>query len=132
MAGPIPYLLFPGNAAEALARYREIFGGDLETHSFQEFGRADGPPDSVAHGTLAGGSVTVFAADAGADEDALQMAGMFLALLGAGDADTTRGWWDALSRGARILDPLQEREWGAWDGQLVDEFGVRWLLGWEG
>lgn len=26
MSGPIPYLLFPGNAAEALEHYRSVFG----------------------------------------------------------------------------------------------------------
>ncbi len=30
MSGLIPYLLFPGNAAEALRHYRSVFGGELQ------------------------------------------------------------------------------------------------------
>lgn len=130
MAGSTPYLLFPGNAGEALAFYREVFGGELATHSFGDFGRHDGPADAIAHGVLSG-PVPLYGADAGADEDGVQMSGMFLALLGEASPAMTRAWWDALSDGARILDPLGERPWGACDGQLIDRFGVRWLLGWE-
>lgn len=124
----IPYLLLPGNAAEALEFYRGVFGGEVEAHTYREFGRADGPGDAIAHGTLSG-HVTLFAADAGADEDAVQMGGMFFALLGVADAATTAAWFAALAEHGRILDPLQQREWGDSDGQLVDRFGVRWLLG---
>ena len=130
MAGSTPYLLFPGTAGEALAFYLGVFGGELAAHTFREFGRTDGPGDQIAHGVLSG-PVPLYAADAGADEDGVQMSGMFLALLGEASPETTRSWWDGLSAGARILDPLAERAWGAWDGQLVDAFGVRWLLGWE-
>ena len=130
MAGSTPYLLFPGNAGEALAFYRDSFGGELAIRSFREFGRSDGPPDAIAHGMLTG-PVPLYAADAGADEDAVHMGGMFLALLGAAPEATAREWWAALAESGRVLDPLAERPWGAWDGQVADKFGVRWLLGWE-
>lgn len=124
------YLWFPGNAAEALAFYRDTFGGELELHTYAEFGRADGPPDAVAHGTLSG-PVSLYGCDAGGDEDAVVMTGISVALLGAADAETSRRWFAALSEGGRVIDPLQRRPWGAHDGQVRDRYGVRWLVGFE-
>jgi PhnB protein len=66
MTGLVPYLLLPGTARAALTRYAEIFGGELTLHSYEEFGRDDGPADAIAHGTLSG-VVTLFAADVGGD-----------------------------------------------------------------
>lgn len=130
MTAPGPYLLFPGTAEEALSFYRSVFGGELTLHRYAEFGRADGPGDAIAHGELSG-AVSLSGADAAADEDALLMRGMFLSLLGAADSATLTHWFAALADGGRVLDPLQERPWGAHDGTLVDRWGVRWLIGYE-
>ena len=127
---PKPYVLFPGIAREALTRYHEVFGGDLELHTYGEFGRADGPGDAIAHGTLAG-PVALFGADAGPDEDAFSSTGLMLALLGTAGPDVLRSWFAALADGGRVLDPLSERPWHAWDGQVRDRFGLTWLIGWE-
>lgn len=131
MSGITPYLLFPGNAEEALRFYRSVFGGELSLRTFREFGRADGPSDAIAHGVLTG-PVTLFAADAGPDEDAVHLTGVFLALLGTEEPAILHGWFDALGAGGRVLEPLVPRAWGAADGRLIDRYGVRWLLGYEG
>lgn len=130
MTAPVPYLLLPGTAAEALEFYRETFGGVVTAYSFAEFGRFDGPGDSIAHGILTG-PVSLFAADAGPDEDAMAMTGVLLSLLGRADPDTLHEWFEALAAGGRVLDPLVERPWGAHDGRVADRFGARWLIGYE-
>jgi uncharacterized glyoxalase superfamily protein PhnB len=128
MTGLMPYLLFPGNAAEALQHYRSVFGGDLQLLDYAQAGRHDGPGDAVAHGQLSG-VVDLAGADAGVDDDAVQMSGMFFALLGTADAETLTRWFDALAAGGRVIDALQTRPWGDVDGTLVDRYGVRWLIG---
>jgi PhnB protein len=128
--GPSPYFLFPGTARAALEHYRQVFGGELEVHTFAEFGRDDGPADAVAHGILRG-QVSLYAADAAAGEAAFSSTGLLIALLGTGDPQTTHRWLDALAETGQILDPLQQRGWNAWDGQVRDRFGVTWLLGYE-
>ena len=130
MSGATPYFQFPGTAAEALGRYQQIFGGDLRTWTYQDFGRTDGPADAIAHGTL-DGLISVYGADAAEGEEAFTSAGFFLSVLGGGDAETSHRWFDALSEGGSVLDPLQEREWKGWDGQVRDRFGVTWLIGYE-
>jgi uncharacterized glyoxalase superfamily protein PhnB len=128
MTGLLPYLLFPGNAAEALQHYRSVFGGDLQLLDYAQAGRHDGPGDAIAHGQLSG-VVDLAAADAGVDDDAVQMSGMFFSLLGTADAATLTRWFDALAAGGRIIDALQTRPWGDVDGTLVDRYGIRWLIG---
>lgn len=128
MSGLIPYILFPGNAAEALRHYWSVFGGELELFDYAQAGRSDGPGDAIAHGQLAG-VVELAGADAGADDDAVQMSGMFLSLLGTADAMTLTGWFDLLAADGTVLAPLQERPWGDYDGQVIDRYGIRWLIG---
>jgi PhnB protein len=42
-----------------------------------------------------------------------------------------RGWFARLSEGGSVVEALEERPWGASDGQVVDRFGVHWLIGFE-
>ncbi len=130
MAAPAPYLQFAGDAAQALRLYREVFGGELTLHTFAEFGREDGPPDSVAHGILSG-PVDLFGAD-GADGDPSRRDGVMLSLLGFAPPATLHRWFEALSVGGEVVEPLKRRPWGAADGTVRDRFGVTWLIGYEG
>lgn len=132
MTAPIPYLLFPGDAAEALHHYASIFGGEPSMLTYQQAGRTDGPGDAIAHGMLRGGPVELAGADAAPGEDPVVMHGMFLSLLGTADAATLRSWFAALAEDGQVIDPLQQRPWGDHDGTLVDRHGVRWLIGYQG
>jgi PhnB protein len=131
MADPIPYVHFPGTARAALTFYGEVFGCAVELHSFAEFGRTDGPGDAIAHGCLTGGPVALFGADVAGDEQPLRAEGLMLALLGTADPATLRQWFSRLSDGGRVADDLQQRPWGAFDGQVIDRYGLHWLIGFE-
>jgi PhnB protein len=131
MAAPTPYLHFDGRAREALSFYAGVFGGEVEVHTLAEFGRDDGPADAIAHGLLRGGPVDLYAADAIGDEEAFSSRGLMFALLGTAEPETLRRWFAALADGGTVVDDLQERPWGASDGQVIDRFGVHWLVGFE-
>ncbi len=132
MTDPRPYFQLPGTAREALTFYAEVFGCTVELNTYGEFGRTDGPPDAVAHGSLTGGPVSIFVADAARDEAPFQCNGMVLSLLGTASPSTLRTWFARLADGGRIVDDLQVRPWGASDGHVVDRFGLPWLIGFEG
>jgi len=132
MTDPTPYVHFPGTARAALTFYGEVFGSAVELHTFAEFGRADGPADGIAHGMLAGGPVALFGADAAGDEPSVRSEGMMLSLLGTASPATLRTWFARLSEGGKVVDDLQERPWGASDGQVIDRYGLHWLIGFEG
>jgi PhnB protein len=132
MTAPTPYLQLPGTARDALTFYGDVFGCAVQLHTLAEFDRADGPGDAIAHGYLHEGPVALFAADVSGDEPSLNCQGMMLSLLGAARPSVLRSWFAGLSEGGRIVEDLQERPWGASDGQVVDRFGLRWLIGFEG
>jgi PhnB protein len=132
MAGPTPYVLFPGTAREALTFYADVFGGHAQLHTFAEFNRTDGPADAIAHGGISGGPVALDGADAAGDQRPVRTEGMMLGLLGAADPSTLRTWFSRLSEGGRVVHDLQKRPWGASDGQVIDRYGLHWLIGFEG
>jgi PhnB protein len=132
MADPQPYVLFPGTAREALTFYGDVFGCAVQLHTFAEFNRTDGPADAIAHGGLSGGAVSLSGADVSGDEQAVRTEGLMLALLGTADPPTLRSWFSRLSEGGRVVDDLQKRPWGASDGQVIDRYGLHWLIGFEG
>jgi len=127
---PEPYLHFPGTARAALTFYHEVFGGELILNTFEEFGRDDGPNDAIAHGILRG-PVSLFAADAAGGDVPFQSTGLMLSLLGTTSAAELRAWFDALAQGGTVRHELEVRPWGASDGQVVDRYGVHWLIGFE-
>ena len=132
MTAPTPYIHLPGTARDALTFYGDVFGCAVQLHTFGEFNRTDGPVDAIAHGYLVEGPVALFAADVVGDERPLRCEGMMLSLLGAASPLVLRNWFSALSDGGRIVDDLQPRPWGASDGQVIDRYGLHWLIGFEG
>jgi PhnB protein len=131
VTAPTPYLHFGGTAREALTFYGGVFGCSVQLHTFAEFNRTDGPAEAIAHGYLIGGQVLLFASDVAGTEPPFRCEGMMFSLLGAADPPTLRAWFSRLSEGGRVVDDLQARPWGASDGQVVDRYGLHWLIGFE-
>ena len=130
MTAPILYVSFPGNARQALEFYASVFGSELRLHTYAEFSRDDGPGDAIAHGMLTG-PVSLFGSDAAPGEESVRIEGAMLSLLGTASPQVLHKWFDRLADGGKVLDPLAAKPWGASDGQVVDRFGLRWLIGYE-
>ena len=128
---PTPYIHFPGTTRQALGFYAEVFGGHAQLHSFAEFQRTDGPAEAIAHGYLVDCPVQLYGADAGTHDPPFSAQGLMFSLLGTADPSTMRGWFTRLGERGSVVDDLQLRPWGASDGQVIDRFGVHWLVGFE-
>src|SRR5215469_7940022 len=102
MAGPEPYVLFPGTAREALTFYGGVFGCVVDLHTFAEFDRADGPADAIAHGGLTGGPVALSGAGVSGDERRDHPEGHMLPPRRSADPSTLRTWFSRLSEGGRV------------------------------
>ncbi len=131
MTGPVPYLHLAGRAREALEFYADVFGGTANLHTFAEFQRTDGDPEAIAHGYLSDSPVQLNAADVGTGEESLSTKGLMFALLGTVPPAELQRWFTRLSEGGTVVDDLQHRDWGANDGQVIDRFGLHWLIGYE-
>ncbi|MEO8626464.1 MAG: VOC family protein [Candidatus Limnocylindrales bacterium] len=126
-----PYLHLAGTAREALTFYGGVFGCEVRLITFAQFSREDGPADAIAHGYLAGGPVVLFASDVAGDQLPFRSEGLMFALLGSAAPAVLRQWFARLSEGGTVVDDLQRRPWEASDGQVIDRYGVHWLIGFE-
>ncbi len=125
-----PYLGFRDQAKDALAFYHGVFGGELKTMTFAEGGMAQDPVDAdkVMHGQIeAPGGIVLMASDSPASMPAPTESNISVSLSGD-DEDRLTGWWNALSEGATVIEPLTKAPWGDTFGMLTDRFGVTWLV----
>jgi PhnB protein len=130
MTAPQVHVSFPGTAREALTFYADVFGGELALHTHQDFGRNEGTPEAIAHGTLSG-IVALAGSDAAVGESGVRFEGLMLSLLGTAEPDVLHEWFDRLAEEGSVVDPLAPKPWGASDGQVIDRHGLHWLIGYE-
>jgi PhnB protein len=121
-----PYLGFTGNAREALEFYHAVFGGDLTISTFAENGMPEAG-DGVMHGQLTGpAGLTLMASDS---PTAVEGGSSSISISLSGDDDAAlRGYWEKLSEGASIAEPLATAPWGDTFGMLTDRFGTAWMV----
>ena len=124
------YLNFDKNAREAMEFYKSIFGGELSMSTFGDFGAAQSEAEKtlVMHSQLtAPNGFKLMGADTPGHMQYKGAGNMSLSLSGDDDA-TLRGYWDKLSPGATIVQPLTKAPWGDSFGMLTDRFGIAWLV----
>jgi PhnB protein len=124
-----PYLNFADNAREVMDFYKSVFGGELTRMTYGEGGMPHSPAekDKVMHSQLETPSgFTLMAADTPADMGPPAANGS-ISLSGDSDSEL-RGYWDKLSAGGDISQPLVTAPWGDAFGMFTDKFGVAWLI----
>jgi PhnB protein len=125
-----PYLNFNGNAKEAMEFYSNAFGGKLTMGTFKEGGTPHDPAeaDKIMHAMLvADNGITLMASDT--PKGWAYNPGTNVSVSLSGDNETElQGYWDKLSLGASIDQPLMKAPWGDTFGMLTDKFGIRWLV----
>jgi PhnB protein len=123
-----PYLSFGTDAAEALAFYQSVFGGEVTTSTFKEFGTEGPDGDLVMHGQLeTDAGFTLMGADTPSFMERRTGSAITVSLSGD-EAEALRGYWAKLSEGATVSTPLEKQMWGDEFGQLTDRYGVDWLV----
>lgn len=124
-----PYLNFAGDARQAMEFYRSVFGGDLTVNRFGEYGDADAPEaDQIMHSQLeTDNGFTLMASDTPPGMTH-EPGNTITVCLSGDDTDLLHGYWDKLSDGATVHVALDKQMWGDEYGQLVDRFGVPWMV----
>ncbi|HWD87808.1 MAG TPA: VOC family protein [Mucilaginibacter sp.] len=127
----IPYLHFNGNCEEALNTYKEIFGGTGGvTSRFSDapsFPVPDDYKNKVMHGNVMFDDNTIFMSDCGPGRAVIHGDGTAMSI-GLSDETKTQKIFDQLAEGGTVIMPLAKQFWGATFGQLVDKYGIRWML----
>ena len=126
-----PYLNFRDTAREAMDFYQSVFGGELNTSTFGEFGASDDPAekDKIMHAQLETASgFTLMAADTPNSMEH-RPGGYAISLSGAAaDEDELRGYWDKLTADGSVTMPLEKAPWGDAFGMCTDKYGVGWMV----
>jgi len=140
------HLNFRGDARAALEFYQSVFGGEIAVTTYADLGMPKEAPGagSVVFGQVATadgfrvlaydipGQTDGSPADAGSTrrEDGVTITDQPFFVSVEGDSlDEVQGYWDKLSSGASIVEPLAASAWSAGFGMLTDRFGVTWILG---
>lgn len=125
-----PYLGFRDNARQAMEFYRTVFGGELTLSTFAELHGSEDPAeqDKIMHGQLESeGGLTLMASDTPNSMGYTPGTNYSVSLSGD-DEDELRGYWEKLSAGGNVVEPLAKAPWGDSFGMCVDRFGVSWLV----
>ncbi|WP_022893774.1 VOC family protein [Agromyces subbeticus] len=128
-----PYLNFRDNAREAMEFYHSVFGGELTSSTFADFGQADDPADAdkIMHSQLeAENGLVLMGADTPSSmPDPGSSGPISVSLSGdAGDDATLRGYWQKLLDSGSEIVPLEVAPWGDAFGMCTDRYGITWLV----
>ena len=125
-----PYISFKGQAKDAVEFYKSVFGGKLTMSTFKEGGAPVGPDEenNIMHAQLdADNGMTLMVSDTMAQMNYTPGTNISISLSGDNEAEL-KGYWDKLSDGAKITQPLEKAPWGDTFGMLTDKFGIGWLV----
>ncbi|MBG0851869.1 VOC family protein [Streptomyces spinoverrucosus] len=124
-----PYLVFEGDARQALEFYKEVFGGTLSLNTYGDFGQSgSADADKIMHGMLETPSgFTLMGADTPPGEDYSRGNAYSISLSGDDEAEL-RGYWEKLSAGGSVSVPMEKQMWGDVFGMCQDRFGIAWMV----
>lgn len=134
-----PYLSFRDTAREAMEFYKTVFGGELTLNTFGELMGGDqsgsvdpSDVDKIMHGQLDGDNgITLMGADVPKHMDSTPGSDIVnatsISLSGDDDA-VLRGYWEKLTDGGEVQQPLVTAPWGDSFGMCADRFGVNWMV----
>lgn len=134
MLRSIPFILFDGNCAEAMAFYHECFGGDLTLTKLGDTPMKEMFPvekhQRIINANLKSGLIEISATDwMAAPEYLPQQGNTFSIFITGGTVDEVKPIFEKLSVGASEdhFQALHELPFGIY-GQFTDKFGTRWIF----
>lgn len=125
-----PYLIFNGNAKEALEFYKELFDGEIS--DVQTYGEADfpTPPEAenrIMHARFKKGELFFMVSDSFPNQDV--ETGSNISLVLEFDEQEEMGTvYHHLAENGTVAMELQDTFWGARYAKVKDAFGVTWDL----
>jgi PhnB protein len=122
------YLFFPGNAAQAIAFYQQVFGGQVSITRLGDVdpSAASAQKNLVINALLIGGDITLRASDR-EDTSTDPQTRVELSLIGTDDA-RLRALFDGLADGGTVRAKLEKQFWGDVFGAVTDKYGIGWQI----
>ena len=128
-----PYLGFRDTARSAMEFYHSVFGGELTMSTFGEMsvgGVSDDPAeaDKIMHAQLETPSGFVLMGADTPNTMSHTPGGSISVSLSGDDVAELTGYWEKLSDGGVVAEPLTRAPWGDSFGMCTDKFGVFWMV----
>jgi len=125
-----PYINFKNNTRAAMEFYKTVFGGKLTMSTFKDYNAAQDPSEEnlIMHSQLdADNGITFMAADTPNRMEYRPGTNFSVSLSGDNEAELS-GYFQKLSAGGKVTQPLVKAAWGDSFGMCVDKFGITWLV----
>lgn len=125
------HLNFRGDARTALEFYHSVFGGHLMVVTYENARNVQHPSeaDQVMWGQVAadnGFRIMAYDVPSRLSWEPGEIP-FFVSVRGKA-ADEISSYWEKLSQGAIIVNPLAPANWSPLYGMLRDRFGITWVL----
>jgi len=124
----IPFLMYRGNASDALALYQSLFPTSrlIERQTYAD-GKVPGNPSHILRASLEIDGQLIYLSDSlqVEREDAFVPV---LVTMQCETRDEVERLFHALSEGGQVVMPLQDKFWDATHATVVDRFGITWQL----
>ncbi|WP_341728948.1 VOC family protein [Brooklawnia sp.] len=127
MLNASPYIVFSGQAREALEFYQSILGGELNIAPQSQYNPDPAVADLVMHGQLDVPGFSLMAGDDPSGNTATGSGKVTITLWGD-DFDDARRIFDALSQGGTVGMAFGKQMWGDYYGDVTDKYGVAWAV----
>lgn len=125
-----PYLSFRDNARQVIEFYHSVFGGKLTVSTFKEYGLAQDPSEEnkIMHAMLeVENGITLMTADTPNSMEYRPGTNISISLSGGNHAELT-AYYQKLSAGGKVSQPLEKAPWGDAFGMFTDKFGINWMV----
>lgn len=125
------HLNFRGDARAALTFYQSVFGGEPAVVTYRDAGAVQNPDEAeqVMWGQVeAANGFRIMAYDVPSRLNWNPGEIPVFVSVRGNDAEEISGYWQRLSAGATILQPLAAAGWSPLYGMLRDRFGITWVL----
>lgn len=136
----LPYLAFPGNGAEVMAYYNEIFGGSLNVVKYGDIPMDlpfTPPTGALAHAHLDSSGVQITGGDTVGDEadpvpsqqSGSLESGTYSFLLDVDSVNEAAALIEKFTAsGGQVEMPFEKAPWGDYYGQVKDKYGTLWAF----
>lgn len=125
-----PYLGFRDSARAAMEFYRSVFGGELTVSTFGDLSASEDAAEAgkLMHAQLETPSGFVLMASDTPNTMDYTAGGSISVSLSGDDVEELTGYWEKLSDGGVVAEPLTRAPWGDSFGMCTDKFGVFWMV----
>jgi PhnB protein len=125
-----PYINFKDTTRQAMEFYKSIFGGELRMSTFKDYHASSDPSedDKIMHADFNSGDGIAFLASDTPNRMEYRPGTNFSLSLTGDDEEKLRGYFNQLSAGGMVTQPLEKAVWGDTFGMCTDKYGISWFV----